>query len=76
MTQLQREIKQKTDELAGRFGMMVDLATACKIFGCKSPNTAARALRELQVEPVRICGKARYETDRIARRIVELRGMG
>lgn len=44
-------------------------------FGYRSEKSASRAARDMGIEPTMIGKSKKYDTDSVARRLVELRGM-
>lgn len=68
-------IKEKRAILRDRYGGMMSYQDLMDEFGYKSEKSALRAVREMGLEPTKIGRSKKYDTDAVARRLVELRGM-
>lgn len=44
-------------------------------FGYQSEKSASRAAQDMGIEPTKIGKSKKYDTDSVARRLIELRGM-
>lgn len=73
MTTLQSQIHEKRNILRNIYGGMMTLADLSRELGMK--KDAARSWATEQGIGVRIGSRIKYETDEVARRIVERRGM-
>lgn len=69
-----REIEKKTKLLRADYGGMMNLKQLCRELNL-SPNTARGWIREHSLEGVRTGRTIKYETDQVARVIVDGRGM-
>lgn len=70
-----REITEKRGILRGIYGGMMTLNEVMTELGYTSPVSARRAVQEMGIVPTQVGRMKRYETDLVAKRIVELRGM-
>lgn len=71
-----KEVKRKTELLRADYGGMMTVKDIMRELGIGSHHTVNNWLRENDVEGVKVDRKSvKYETDLIARRIVEQRGM-
>ena len=67
-------IAEKRKMLRSLYGGMMSVADLMDEFGYKSEESAKRAIRDMGVEPTKIGRSKKYDTDTVARRLVELRG--
>lgn len=72
---LYREIDKKRKILRDLYGGMMTLKDLREELGYKTNDSAAKAIKALGIEPTQIGAMKRYETDMVAKRLVELRGM-
>ena len=72
---LASEIKEKRNILRERYGGMINLNDLMEEFGCKSKTTARATVIELGIPATKVGRSKKYDTDIVARRLVELRGM-
>lgn len=70
-----REIYKKRDEMYDRYGGMMTMVQVKMELGVTDNRTAKEILRDLGVEPIRLGRSLKYETDMLARAIVNRRGM-
>ena len=75
MTTLQNEIREKRNTLRDRYGGMMTLRDLAEELGYQSEKSASRAAKDMSLEPTKIGKSKKYDTDSVARRLVELRGM-
>ncbi len=75
MSSLYNEIKEKRQILREQYGGMMTIVDLTKELGYGSPKSARAWLATVDVEPVRVGRGVRYETDQVARAIVNGRGM-
>ena len=69
------EVKEKRGILRDRYGGMMTLADLMEELGYKSEKSAARAAREMDLPQTKVGRSKKFDTDTVARRLVELRGM-
>ena len=69
------EIKEKRNILRDRYGGMMSISDLMEEFGYKSEESARKAIQFMGVQPTKLGRAKRYDTDTVARRLVELRGM-
>ncbi len=69
------EIKEKRQILRDIYGGMMTIADLTKELGYGSPKSARAWLSTVGVEAVRVGRGIRYETDQVAKAIVNGRGM-
>ena len=69
------EVMEKRQILRELYGGMMSLADLTKELGYGSPKSARSWLATVDVEPVRVGRGIRYETDQVAKAIVNGRGM-
>lgn len=74
-TALASEIREKRGILRDRYGGMMTLEDVKTELGFNSRTSALRAIRELNIPATQIGRSKKYDTDSVARRLVELRGM-
>ena len=67
-------IAEKRKMLRSLYGGMMSVTDLMDEFGYKSEESAKRAIRDMGVEPTKIGRSKKYDTDTVARRLVELRG--
>lgn len=70
-----REITEKRGILRGIYGGMMSLNDVMKELGYTSPVSARQAVHEMGIVPTQVGRMKKYETDLVAKRLVELRGM-
>jgi hypothetical protein len=75
MTPLQKEIKSKRDVMRERYGGMMSLEDVRQELGYRSRNGALAAIQEMGLPATQVGRSKKYDTDVVARRLVELRGM-
>lgn len=75
MSSLYSEIKEKRQILREQYGGMMTIVDLTKELGYGSPKSARAWLATVDVEPVRVGRSLRYETDQVAKAIVNGRGM-
>ena len=75
MTEFYKQIAEKRNILRNLYGGLMTLEQVKQELGYKSRDAARNAIRELSVPGVRIGKSIRYDTDVLARRLVELRDM-
>lgn len=69
------EIKEKRQILRDIYGGMMSIADLTKELGYNSPKSARAWLSTVEVEAVKVGRGIRYETDQVAKAIVNGRGM-
>ncbi|MBM6926937.1 hypothetical protein [Pseudoflavonifractor phocaeensis] len=69
-----REVRAKQDIMRDRYGGMMELKDIATELGYKSPTSARAAVREMGLPATQVGRKKKYDTDIVARRLVELRG--
>lgn len=72
---LASEIKEKRNILRERYGGLMTLENVRAELGYKSRSAARDAVRELDLPATQIGRLRKYDTDVVARRLVERRGM-
>lgn len=75
MTTLQLAIREKRTILRDRYGGMMTLYEVMEELGLKSRTSALAATKEMGIPATKIGRSKRYDTDILARRLVELRDM-
>ncbi len=75
MSSLYNEIKEKRQTLRDLYGGMMTIVDLMKELGYGSRHSARAWLDTVDVEPVRVGRSIRYETDQVAKAIVNGRGM-
>lgn len=70
-----QEIAEKRKILRDLYGGMMTLENIREELGYKSRDAARAAAAELGIEPTKIGKMKKYETDIVAKRLVELRGV-
>lgn len=73
---LSREIAEKRRLLRDEYGGLMSTTDLSKELGFHSRHATLRAAREMELPSTLISGRRRYDTDVVARRLVERRGMG
>ena len=68
------EIKEKRTILRDRYGGMMERKDLMIELGYKTERSAVRAAQEMGILPTQIGKSKKYDTDTVARRLVELRG--
>ena len=74
-TAIYREVAEKRKILREQYGGMMSLENVKVELGYRSRESALAAAREMGLAPTRIGKMKKYDTDQVARRLVELRGM-
>lgn len=72
---LSREIAEKRALLRAEYGGLMTTSDLTKELGYSSRASTIRAAQELDLPSTLIAGRRRYDTDVVARRLVERRGM-
>lgn len=72
---LYREIAEKRKILREQYGGMMTLKDVQAELGFGSHHTAQRAIAAMDIPATQIGGRKKYDTDSVAKRLVELRGM-
>lgn len=75
MSQLYKQIAEKRNILRSIYGGLMTLEQVKQELGYKSNAATKRAIEELDVPGVKIGRSVRYDTDVLAKRIVERRYM-
>lgn len=70
-----REVAEKRKILREQYGGMMSLENVKVELGYRSRESALAATREMGLSPTRIGRMKKYDTDQVAKRLVELRGM-
>lgn len=74
-TAIYREVAEKRKILREQYGGMMSLENVKVELGYRSRESALSAAREMGLAPTRIGRMKKYDTDQVAKRLVELRGM-
>lgn len=74
-TPLASAIKEKRNILRDRYGGLMTLENVKEEFGYKSRTSTLRIIQELGIPATQIGKMKKYDTDVVARRLVERRGM-
>lgn len=69
------EIREKRTILRDRYGGMMTLEELREELGYRPRTSARQAAQELGILPTQIGRMKKYDTDQVAKRLVELRGM-
>ena len=69
------EIREKRKILRGLYGGSMNNHQLMKELGIKSRDTLRRAVRDMSIPVTVVAGRNRYDTDEVARRLVQLRNM-
>ena len=72
---LYREIREKTEEICGRSGPMLDGVALARELGVADKRTAAKWARENGIPPTPVGRGQRYEARLVAQALVQTRGM-
>lgn len=72
---LYREIAEKRKILREQYGGMMTLKDVQTEFGFNSHHSAQRAIDNMGIPATKVGGRKKYDTDSVAKRLVELRGM-
>ena len=72
---LYREIAEKRKILREQYGGMMTLKDVQTEFGFGSHHSAQRAIDNMGIPATKVGGRKKYDTDSVAKRLVELRGM-
>ena len=75
MTPLYREITEKRNILRKQYGGLMTLEQVKQELGYKTGSAARKAMQELEVPIIKIGNRKRYDTDILAKRLVQLRDM-
>ncbi len=70
-----RDVAEKRGILRDIYGGMMTLDDVMTELGYTSPVSARRAVQEMGIVPTQVGRMKKYETDLVAKRLVELRGM-
>lgn len=70
-----QEIKEKRNILRDRYGGMMKLEDIMTELDYKSPKSARRAIEEMGIAPTLIGRMKKYDTDLVAKVLVDRRGM-
>lgn len=70
-----REVAEKRKILREQYGGMMSLENVKVELGYRSRESALAAAREMGLSPTQIGRMKKYDTDQVAKRLVELRGM-
>lgn len=68
-------VREKREILRGIYGGMMTLADLTKELGYTSPKSALKWVESVEIEGTKIGRSVRYDTDMVARRLVDGRGM-
>lgn len=74
MTPLQTQRQEKRRILRGEYGGMMTLTDLTRELGFTDPKSARRWVKEAELPATMICGRKRYDTDEVAKRLVDRRG--
>ena len=74
-TALANQIREKRNILRDRYGGMMERKDLMIELGYKTEKSAVRAAQEMGILPTRVGKSKKYDTDTVARRLIELRGM-
>ena len=74
-TAIYREVAEKRKILREQYGGMMSLENVKVELGYRSRESALAAAREMGRSPTRLGRMKKYDTDQVAKRLVELRGM-
>lgn len=69
------EVREKRNILRDRYGGMMTLVDLMTELGYKSEKSAMRAAIEMGLPQTKIGRSKKFDTDTVARRLVELRGI-
>ena len=75
MTPLYREITEKRNILRKQYGGLMTLEQVKQELGYKTGSSARKAMQKLGVPIIKIGNRKRYNTDILAKRLVQLRDM-
>ena len=70
-----KEIERKQTILRGLYGGMMTMTEVKRELGLASDTSVREALREVEIPASKIGRRKMYETDLLAKRLVEVRGM-
>lgn len=68
------EVREKRNILRDRYGGMMTLVDLMEELGYKSEKSAMRAALEMNLPQTKVGRSKKFDTDTVARRLVELRG--
>lgn len=74
-TAIANEIREKRNILRDRYGGMMTMVDLMTELGYKSEKSAMRAAAEMELPQTKVGRSKKFDTDTVARRLVELRGM-
>lgn len=69
------EVREKRNILRDRYGGMMTLVDLMTELGYKSEKSAMRAALEMNLPQTKVGRSKKFDTDTVARRLVELRGV-
>ena len=69
------EVREKRNILRDRYGGMMTLVDLMEELGYKSEKSAMRAALEMSLPQTKVGRSKKFDTDTVARRLVELRGV-
>lgn len=72
---LGKAVTEKRKILREQYGGMMSVQDLMNEFGFKSKESALRAISDLGIQPTQLGRSRRYDTDLVAKRLVEIRGM-
>ena len=75
MLPIYRDIRAKQEIMRDRYGGMMTIENIMTELGYKSRKSAVNAVKELAIPATRVGRMKKYDTDIVATRLVELRGM-
>ena len=70
-----REIKEKRNILRDRYGGMMKVSDLMKEFGYADPRSAKNVVEMLGIPPTKAGRLKKYDTDLVAKALVDRRGM-
>ena len=70
-----QEIREKREIMRDRYGGMMTIENLMTELGYKSRKAAVKTVRELDIPATKVGKMKKYDTDVVAKRLVELRGM-
>ena len=70
-----RDVSEKRGILRDRYGGLMTLNNLMEELGYDCPASARRAVEAMDIPATKIGKSKKYDTDIVARRLVELRGM-
>lgn len=75
MLPIYRDIRAKQEIMRDRYGGMMSLNDLGTELGYSSKTSILKAVKELDIPATRVGRMKKYDTDIVAKRLVELRGM-